>query len=347
MKLRSPRSPRGTYKSSDLFRSVTTASIAQFDTILAVNARLINEKTKDGDTVLHLAGAAGKIDMFKHIATNHPKLLVEKNKVGATALHHAAVKGQEGIVVYVATTYPHLINEKNRKGVTVYGALSRSNIPNKRNIEQCILKVQVLISNQEFAETLASILYAPKCSFFDKLNEDMNLSIVSYLVTTCSRFISEFKVLCAGIANKYLTDNGLTLEDFQANETKAFKDVSSRVSHITAASEFMAGVIMKTYNEDAIIGVLTLEQLPVRQAQLQEWLSSTLIKRGAEFGWLVNKEFRQGIMHVVQKAMLVQSQEVCPRTKPAIEFVLNRCITNWVKRITSAPTEAVEELQIV
>ncbi len=342
MRLRSPRAVK--YKSSDLFRSVSEGNIPQFDAILVVNASLINEKTKDGGTVLHLAAEFGHIEMFKHIAANYPNLLKEKNKSGSTVLHHAAVHGkEEGMVVHVATTYPHLLNERNKKGITVCNAICRSRIPKKMSVSEYVFDVLLLVDNPEFRAKVACILYAPKGNLFYKLNDDLSLKIIGYSEAKDLRFIPQLKVLCLDLAKRYLRDKRLTEEEFEKNQSALYTD-----NHIKAAAKFMARVIMKTYNEDAAgIGVLTQEQLEVRQTQLQGWLSSTLMRRGEEFRWLVNKEFRQGIMHVVQKAMLIQSTERCPRTEPAVKQALNTCITNWVRRITHEPqAQLVEGLSL-
>jgi hypothetical protein len=340
MRLRSPRAVK--YKSSDLFRSVSEANISQFDAILTVNAHLISEKTKDGGTVLHLAAESGHIGMFQHIAAKYPDLLKEKNKSGATVLHHAAVNGkEEGMVVHVATTYPNLLNERNKKGITLSNAISRSRIPRKRSVAEYVSDVQLLIDNLKFREFVACILYSPESNLFNKLEENLSLKIIAYSVARSLLFIPQLKALCLDLAARYLQDKSLTAEEFVRNQSALYTN-----THIKAASKFMARVIMKTYNEDTLQGFLTSAQLPEKQALLQEWLSTTLLRRMDEYGGVINKEFRQGIMHVVQKAMLIESTKVFPRTKSAVDAALNTCITNWVRRITPASTEQVAELQL-
>ncbi len=191
-----------------------------------------------------------------------------------------------------------------------------------------------------FRESFACILFPSPASRLAKLDLVTLLNITKYVVGTGFGSFIQADSLYLGVANSYLSDNHLTHEAFKEYETSAYK-----VSHIKVAAEFMAEVIIKIHLED-FLRHRQSALLGFGHYQLEDLLYTTLIYRAAEFDWHVCKEFRQGIMHVTDKTLLIQSARGNEKFDQSIRNAVDKCITNWVKRLTASRAELPQEEQL-
>ena len=196
------------------------------------------------------------------------------------------------------------------------------------------LATSFINGDPSFKENIACIIYPNPSSPLSKLDHKTHLNIVKYILSMNFEPIISADSLILGIANSYMCDNPKI--NFETYDRSCY-----RVSHIKAAAEFMTEVIIKIHLNDA----LKLKQralLGMGHYQLEELLYTTLLNRAEEFGWVVTRDFRQGIMHVIDKTMLTQSARGNQHLQDTVRFALNKCINNWVSKLTSSQAEPLE-----
>lgn len=188
-----------------------------------------------------------------------------------------------------------------------------------------------------FKECFACLIYPHSTSHLSKLDKTTHLTIAKYILGISFEPMISTDSLILGIANSYFSDNPKI--NFEAYDLSCH-----RISHIKAAAEFMTEIIIKTHLKDA----LRLKQralLGLGHYQLEELLYATLLNRAEEFSWVVTKDFRQGIMHVIDKTLLTESACGTRQLQGPVRGALNKCITNWVKKLSASRTEQVQLTQ--
>ncbi len=316
--------------SNILLTSAANGQLQMFIHIENNYPALLHEKSYVGWNPLHIAAANGQRKMFMRIARTHPDFLLEKDNDGLTVLHIAVAVDNREMFLSIAGTYPSLIGMKTKTGETALDMLNQTKFPDKEQLKKAASTVYELVSpkNRWLRESFACIIYAPQRSRVALLPLDVRKHIMKYLVGSDFQCITSFDKFYMKLVNMHLRDRELTHVEFSKNEVRQYD-----TSHITAAVEFMSGIIVKVHNDFAK-GVMPAIK-PSQKCRLQEWLSSTLIARGCEFSWLVTKDFRHNIMLNMRELLFdLYSKELTPNKLTVIGSV-SKCVNKWVETLSN------------
>ncbi|EAY04209.1 ankyrin repeat protein, putative [Trichomonas vaginalis G3] len=138
-----------------------------FDHFLSLDAN-INEKNKNGETVLHIAAKTNSKETAEHLIS-HGANINEKDKNGKTALHYAAKTNSKETAEHLISHGAN-INEKDKNGKTAlhYAAMANNketaehlishgaNINEKDKYGKATLYYAVMANNKKTAELLIS-----------------------------------------------------------------------------------------------------------------------------------------------------------------------------------------------
>lgn len=320
------------YDSNFLHIAASNGQLQMFNHIVTSYPWLLRARSCVGWNPLHIATANGQADMFWQLASIYPAFVYERDYDGLTVLHVAVAQDNREMFSSIASAYPSLIGKKTKDGKTALDMLDQSKLSDKAKLKDAATKFYGLVSteNHSLRESLACIVYAPERSQFAKLSMDLRKQIIGFLVGTDFQPIISSDFLCMKLVNMHLLDRKLTKYEFSENEVNKY-----RTSHVTAAVEFMSGIIVKTHNDFAQ-SVMPASKFTLPQIQLQEWLNSTLLARSCEFSWLVNKEFRYNIMQNVVKLLFSQSSRELPVTQITVVGTLSKCVNNWVEKLNAS-----------
>lgn len=320
------------YNSNFLHIAAANGQLHAFDHIVTRIPKLLHEKSCVGWNPLHIATANGQIKMFCQLARTYPAFIRERDYDGLTVLHVAVAQDNQELFGIIAGAHPSLIGKKTKDGKTALDMIDQSNFTDKNKFKDAATTLYELTTpeSHQLRASLACIVYAPEKSQFAKLFLDLRIHIIGFLVGSNCKPIICLTSLYMKLAKMHLLDRNLTQVQFRECEVEKY-----RTSHITAAVEFMSGIILQTH-KDLATGMLPAIKLALPQIQLQEWLTSTLIARGCEFNWLVPRDFRHDIVMNIGKLLFNQTSRELPTTQLTVVGALSKCVNQWVEKLSAS-----------